>query len=215
MASFIISFFSSSGTGKGFIKYENSDYNYRIIIPGAWKKTVTSDKSKHVLLLTNKFDTSVKIEVLKSGDDIEKIIHEKKWCLRQVDARVQSIIETPTVTLKDNASGKLLVFEYFTNRSTFLHRAFISKNGGMIYIVDCKSPLWNFYRVEDIFNTALASFGYLSAQKAEEASEEKAEPKTEKQEVISSKKAGDEELEDEGSDSGESADDESLDEEEE
>ena len=203
----IFAFYSANGLGNNFVNYTNSEYNYRIIIPGTWKKTITDDKSKHVLLLTNNFNTSVKIEVLKSNDDVDKIVHEKKWGLRLIDSRVQSLIETPTVTLKDNASGKLLVFEYFSNRSSFLHRTFVSKNGGMIYIVECKSPVWYFYRVEDIFNTALASFGYLSVEKTEDAAEEKAEPESEKKGSVEAPKKKDEELKDEEGGSDESSDD--------
>ena len=212
----IITLNGAPGIGKTFVNYENSEYNYRVIIPETWKKTITSDKSKQVLLITNNYNTSIKIEAVKSSDDIDKIIHEKKWDLRQIDSRVESIIETPTVTLKNSASGKLLVFEYFSNRSTFLHRVFVSKNNGMAYIIDCKAPVWYFYRVEEIFNTALASFGYLSTEKTESKTEEKAEPKSDNKKSIVSKKKEAEELdeEDNGSEDKDSSRDDSDEEDE-
>ncbi|MCU0821501.1 MAG: hypothetical protein MUC95_03390, partial [Spirochaetes bacterium] len=104
--------------------------------------------------------------------------------------------------------------EYFSNSSRFLHRTFFSENGGMTYIVECKSPVWNFYKVEEIFNTAFASFGYLSVEKVAEAVEAKPSPEAGKKESIQSKKDDDEDLEDDENGSDEDADDE-LDEEDE
>lgn len=163
LCAFFIMIYSSACLAKGFISYENKNYNYKIIIPKKWKNKAQTKKAKHTLQIKKDHNTSIEVEAYSTTDDIDNIIRQKKWDLRNVKSRFRKIIETEKISINNNAVGKLLVFEYIYNRSNFLHRTLITKNNDIIYIINCKSPTWCFYRVEDIFTTAFASFGYLSS----------------------------------------------------
>lgn len=201
--------FPDPALGVEFINYENANFNYKIIIPKSWVKTVTDKDATHIMQVSKDCNTSIKVEALKSKDKIDNIIRERKWKLRKIDAGLRNIIETDMVALKSKARGKLLVFEYFSKKSFFLHRTFVTRKGDYVYIIECISPVWRFYKVEDVFTTALASFGNLTekgpAEKpAEKIPEEKIEEKKtgEKPEVIEKKESEepgfDEGWEDEG-----------------
>ncbi len=155
--------YSSISFGFGFWSYENKAYNYRIIIPNTWKKVVYNHKNKHVMQITKDKNTGIKVKAIKSKRNIDNIIHDEKWNLRKNNSNFKKIIETKKIKIKGDTKGRFLVYEYRSKWSNYLHRSIVTKNNGIIYIVECKSPIWSFYKVEDIFTTAMASFSYISS----------------------------------------------------
>lgn len=159
--------------------YNNNTFSYKISIPNLWKKEVLDYQDKHSMYVSADSDTSINIIVLKSDkDDLESIIHKKKWDLWKIDPGLNNIIETGRLELNKNLAGKLLIFEYRLNRHSILQRTLVTTNGKYIYIIECKSKVSTFYKYEEIFTSALASFmitGSNNVSNPEENIEEKNE----------------------------------------
>ena len=157
--------FSSISLGLTYSNYTNKIYNYEIIIPDSWTKEELTLSNKHFMYASKDANTEIKVRAFKSSDeDIEKTIHTKTWDLRKIDPGLHKIIETEKITIKKNVTGKLLIFEYRSQKNKFLQRALITLNNGIIYIIECRSPQDIFYKYDDIFTTALASFKYISGE---------------------------------------------------
>lgn len=147
----------------GYIIYKNGEYNYEIILPQSWKRAVVTLSKKHIMYADRASHTDIKVRAFRSSaDDIEKTVLENKWSLRNIDSRLNEIIETERIEIKKNVTGKLLVFEFRSNKKNLLQRTMITINNGIVYIIECKSPLKTFYEYEDIFTIAMASFNYLN-----------------------------------------------------
>ena len=156
--------------------YINKSYNYEIIVPKSWQKDESVKEDKHSMYSKINASTGIKVRAFKSSnDDIEKIIHAETWDLKKIDPRLNKILETEQIKIQKNITGKLLLFDYRTKSSSLLQRTLIAVNGGIVYIVECKSPISTFYKYEDIFTTAIASFKYLDGA-AVRKSAEKSEP---------------------------------------
>jgi hypothetical protein len=141
--------------------YVNNNYNYEIIIPLSWAKEELTLSGKHFMYALKDANTEIKVRAFKSSDqDIEKTVHAKTWDLRKIDPGLNKILETEKIEIKKNITGKLLIFEYKSKKSNILQRTLITRNNGIIYIIECKSLRHSFYKYEDIFTTALASFKY-------------------------------------------------------
>ena len=154
--------FSSVCFAVGYSKYINKNYNYSIIIPDSWKQEELTLSNKHFMYALKDTNTEIKVRAFRSSDDtVDKMIHDKTWNLRKIDPGLDKILETGQIKIRKNVTGKLLIFDYKSNNNRFLQRALITKNNGIIYIIECKSPQNTFYKYEDIFTTALASFKYL------------------------------------------------------
>lgn len=157
---------SSVCFGIGYSSYTNKNYNYKIIVPDSWKKEELTLSNKHFMYASMDANTEIKVRAFKSpADDIEKMIHDKTWNLRKIDPGLNKILETKQIKIKKNITGKLLIFEYKSQKNKFLQRALITNNNGIIYIIECRSPQKMFYKYEDIFTTAFASFKYLGSEK--------------------------------------------------
>ncbi len=127
-------------------------------------------------------NTGIIVRAFRSSDeDIEKIIHAETWDLKKIDPRLNKILETEKIQIQKNISGKLLLFDYRAKKNNLLQRTLIAINGGIIYIVECKSPINTFYKYEDIFTTALASFKYIDGSVVQKATAPKEEVKKEDQ----------------------------------
>ncbi|MBN2040754.1 MAG: hypothetical protein JW864_11975 [Spirochaetes bacterium] len=154
--------FSYACFGAGYSSYSNETYNYKIFIPDSWKQEELTLPNKHFMYASKDADTEIKVRAFRSsGNTVEKMIHDKTWNLRKIDPGLNKIIETKQIKIKKNISGKLLIFEYNLKKSGFLQRALITQNNGIIYIIECRSPKKSFYKYDDIFTTAFASFKYL------------------------------------------------------
>jgi hypothetical protein len=159
--------------------YKNDAFNYSIQIPDEWTLTEMSLASKHIMYSCPDKAVEIKVKALKSAEaDVDRIASKSKWNLRDIDSRLNKIIETGNITVTKNIAGKLMVFEYVQERRDILQRTLVTVNGGIIYIVECKAPVARFYRYEDIFNNAFSSFSFLNGQKTE------VKPKTESGEKI-------------------------------
>lgn len=162
MILFLILSLSPAGAAVKFTSYINNNYNYKIIIPDTWKRKESFSKDNHRLYASKDTNTEISVRAFKSKDDgIEKAAHSKTWDLRQIDPGLHKIIETGKIKTQQKITGKLLIFEYRTTGNSFLHRTLITQNNGIIYIIECKSPESSFYKYDDIFTTAFASFMYL------------------------------------------------------
>ncbi len=146
-----------------FILYKNKKFNYKIIIPRAWKKVDLILKDKSIMYTLKDKNTEIKVRAYRSPDqDIDKITHETQWDLQSIDPKLNKIIETKNIEIKKNVVGKLLVFEYRSNKKNILNRVMITKNDLTTYIIECRSTIDRFYQYDNIFTTALSSFSFLS-----------------------------------------------------
>jgi hypothetical protein len=156
--------------------YVNNNYNYAIIIPISWNREELTLSSKHFMYAVKDANTEIKVRAFKSAtQDIEKTAHAKTWDLRKIDPRLNKILETEKIEIKKNIKGKLLIFEYKSKKNNILQRTLITKNSGIIYIIECKSPKYLFYKYEDIFTTAFASFKYIQSGGIENSEDQKSE----------------------------------------
>lgn len=156
----------------GFNNYRNEGFNYAILIPSSWKKIEINLSEKHILSVTTGSTAEIKVKAVKTpGADIEKIIHMNKWDLRKIDPALNEIISSENITIKNSVAGKLFVFEFRSNRKNLLQRTMITRSGGVVYIVECRASLRTFYRYEEIFNTALSSFKYITRENKEDTPE--------------------------------------------
>lgn len=156
-----------------FVSYKNEKFNYEIGIPVTWKRSELTLENKHIMHAYPDKYTEIKIKAIKSNEnDIEKIVHNNKWDLRKIDPRIKKIIETGNISITRNVNGKLLVLEYHTKNNSILQRSLITINNGIVYLIECKSPVKNFYNYDNIFTLALASFGYLNAEPSVKVKEE-------------------------------------------
>jgi hypothetical protein len=170
-------------------KFKNKDFNYSILIPSSWKMFNLNLEAKNVMYAALDKNTEIKVKVFKSSDkDINKIADETKWDLRHIDPMLFKIIETKKVKIKKNISGKLLVFEYRIKGSKILNRVMITTNSGNIYIIECKSPVRNFYKYDNYFTTAMSSFNFIEATGDSELEEEKDSGELEKEDKSVKKK---------------------------
>jgi hypothetical protein len=175
-ALFLTFTFSSIGySAVQYGNYVNNNYNYEIIIPLGWAKDELTLSSKHFMYAVRDANTEIRVRAFKSSEqDIERTVQAKTWDLRKIDPGLNKILETEKIEIKKNITGKLLIFEYKSKKSNILQRTLISKNNGIIYIIECKSLKNSFYKYEDIFTTALASFKYIqpgNGQKTPEVKE--------------------------------------------
>ena len=157
-----------------FVLYKNEKFNYKIIIPKSWKKIDLILKNKSIMYSSKDKNTEIKVRAHRSPDqDIDKVTHETQWDLQNIDPRLNKIIETKNIEIKKNVVGKLLVFEYRSNKKNILNRVMITKNDTITYIIECKSTINRFYQYDNIFTTALSSFSFLSKSKDETIEKEK------------------------------------------
>lgn len=166
-----------SAAGNQYGTYINKNFNYTIVVPKSWPKEESAIADKHTMFAKLSANTGIKIRSFRSSDEnIEKIIHSETWDLKKIDPRMNKIIETEKIQIQKNITGKLLIFEYRAKKSNLLQRTLIAINSGIIYIVECKAPLTTFYKYEDIFTTALASFKYIEGSFTPKASSAIEEP---------------------------------------
>ena len=157
--------------GERYITYKNQPFNYEIKVPSSWRSTDLVLENKHIMYASPDKSTWIKVKALKSPEeDLDKIARDNKWNLRGIDSRLNEIIETGKIAVKQNVSGKLLVFEYHSDKKRVLRRTLITINGGIVYIIECTSPTRSFYTHEEIFNTALSSFNFLGTAPLKEDS---------------------------------------------
>jgi hypothetical protein len=172
--------FPVTAAGIQFGTYINKNYNYEIIVPVSWQKEESTISDKHSMYAKLNSNTVINVRAFKSSsEDIERIIHAETWDLKKVDPRLNKIIETEKIQIHKNITGKLLIFDYRAKNNNLLQRTLITINGGIIYIVECKSPIGTFYKYEDIFTTALASFKYIDSSAVFKSSVKEEEVKKE------------------------------------
>ncbi len=171
-----------------FVTYKNESFNYEIRIPESWHTVDLNLKDRHIMYAYPDKSIEIKVKALRSGEeDMDKIIRNNKWNLRDVDSRLNKIIETGKISIKQNVEGKLLVFEYRAQKNTMLQRTLVTVNGGIVYVIECKSPVKKFYDFDEIFNTALRSFNFMTTgmikEKADESTDDriKSAPKGERE----------------------------------
>ncbi len=161
------------------VVYTNDAFNYSIAIPASWRTVNINLETKHIMYASPDKKTFIKVKALKSTEeDLDKIARTNTWNLRTIDSRLHSIIETGNISITKNIYGKLLVFQYRSNKGATLQRTLISRNGGIIYIVECKSPLKDFYKFESDFNAAFGNFAYISPNTEREGKEAESPEKT-------------------------------------
>ena len=148
--------------------YENSRFNYKIVIPRAWSRYDIDMRNKHIMYVAADKNTEIKIRAIISSErNVEHALHDKKWDLRALDSRLNEIIETEKIRINKNIAGKLLVFEYTNNRRKFLQRVMVTRNGDITYIIECRSPQATFYKFDYVFNTVFASFAFITPGESE------------------------------------------------
>ena len=156
---FIVLFTSLCMGSDGIDNYENSSFNYRISVPNSWKRVALNLENKHFMYVSIDKNTEIKVSAFKSSEkDLESILHKKEWDLRGMDSRLRKIIETEYMEIKKDVTGKLLVYEYNSNKENHLKRTLATKHNEIIYIIECTSPVRSFYKYEDVFTNAFASF---------------------------------------------------------
>ncbi len=157
--------------------YSSDAYNYEIIIPETWKKEELTLSSKHFMYALKDANVEIKVRAFKTKDeDIDKAVHSETWDLRKIDPSLNKIIETEKITIKKNITGKILLFDYKSKNKNFLQRILISRNDNITYIIECISPREAFYKYEDVFTIALASFKYLSGESKKNSEAEVKKP---------------------------------------
>ena len=167
-ALFFLLFASLLYSQTDFFIYKNEKFNYKIIIPKSWKKVDLSLKNRSIMYSSKDKNTEIKVRAHRSPDqDIDKASHEAQWDLRNIDPGLNKILETKNIEIKKNVVGKLLVFEYRSNRKNILNRVMVTRNGAITYIIECKSTINKFYQYDNIFTTALSSFSFLSKSEDE------------------------------------------------
>lgn len=157
--------------GERFYTYKNQSFNYEIKVPASWRSTDLNLENKHVMYASPDKSTWIKVKAVKSSEeDLEMIARDNRWNMRQIDSRLNEIIETGKIAIKQSVTGKLLVFEYHSDKKRVLRRTLITINGGIVYIIECTSPTKNFYTHDEAFNTALSSFNFLGSAPLKEES---------------------------------------------
>jgi len=147
-----------------YADYKNEAFNYEIKLPAGWFSTHLDLEDRHLLYCYPDRFTKIKVKALKSDEqDLDRIVQSNIWKIRDIDPRLNEIIETGKISVKKNVYGKLLVCEYRSRNNRFLQRTLIAANNGIIYVVECRAPIKTFYRYEPYFNSTLTSFGYLTA----------------------------------------------------
>jgi hypothetical protein len=155
-----------------FISYKNNDFNYEIMVPASWRLVDLNLKDRHIMYSYPEKSTEIKIKAIRTAEeDVDRIVRNNRWNLSNIDSRLNKILETGKIAIKQNVYGKLLVFEYHERKKTMLQRTLISVNGGIVYIIECKAPVKTFYSNDEIFNTALSSFNVLNPAAGEESSD--------------------------------------------
>ena len=97
----------------GFHSYKNYKFNYQIIIPNSWKLTELNLEDKHIMYAEKNEHTLIKVIAIRSSTKkIEEIIHENIWNMRKIDSKFNKIIETDKINIRNDITGKVLVFEY-------------------------------------------------------------------------------------------------------
>lgn len=157
-------------TDSAFTTYKNEAYNYQINLPSSWHNSELNLENKHVLYCAAGTHVKIKVKALKTDEqDLDRIAQTNAWNIRNIDPRLNEIIETGKITIKKNIFGKLLVCEYRSRNNTYLQRTLITINKGIIYVIECMAPVQSFYRYESLFNGSLASFIYLSGDGGEKS----------------------------------------------
>jgi len=147
-----------------YTEYKNEAFNYEIKLPAGWFSTHLDLENRHILYSYPDRLTKIKVKALKSDEqDLDRIVQSNIWNIRDIDPRLNEIIETGKISIKKNVYGKLLVCEYRSRNNRFLQRTLIAANKGIIYVVECRAPVKAFYRYEPYFNSTLSSFGYLTS----------------------------------------------------
>lgn len=160
---YILSLSASASAETMFTTYKNEKFNYKIKIHSSWKGIDINLDKNHIMYI-EKDCALIKVRAFKSLiNSIDYIVHKKNWDLRQIDSKLNKIIETEKIQIKKNIFGKLLVFEYKLNNKNMLQRTMITRNKDIIYIIECISPINKFYQYEDEFSTALASFNIINS----------------------------------------------------
>ncbi len=170
-------------------KFKSDKFNYEIVLPQSWEVATIDMTKKHIMNAVKNDTLDIKVRVYKTEEsDYDRVVSKKSWDLRRIDPLLSKILETEKIKIKKNVRGKLLIFEYRSKRKKILQRTMISRNGDMIYIVDCKAPLRQFYRYETIFNVALSSFKYLTPSSDDEENKESDDTEEDEDVKDSSKK---------------------------
>lgn len=144
-------------------EYRNERFNYSIVLPASWERSDLTLEEKHLLYAFPDRSTEIKLKAMRSSEsDLDKIAGER-WNLSGIDPNLNKIIETGRIGIRQNVTGKLLVFEYRSRAGTMLERTLITHNAGVLYILRCSSPTASFYRHEAAFNTAMATFRYIAS----------------------------------------------------
>jgi hypothetical protein len=144
-----------------YIKQRCEAFQYEISVPAHWERDEVTLEKKHIFVsYSNRTEIRVRAFITEEKD-INQAIRTRRWNLRSIDPLLNNIIETGKIRIRKKERDDLLVFEYRSDNNKMLQRTMISKSGNMIYIVDCKSPLKNFYKNEKHFNIALSSFSIL------------------------------------------------------
>jgi hypothetical protein len=179
--SIIFSVYIPSSADSEYTNYRNDSFRYTITVPSSWNLYDLNTEKRHILYVYPNNSVMIKVKALKSTDSgTEDVLHNKSWNLWKIDSRLNKIIETENIQVSKNIEGKLLVFEYRKGKNTVLQRVLITRSNDSIFIIECRAPVYSFYKYDAIFNNALASFACNGkASSSEKPDAEKKEKKDE------------------------------------
>jgi hypothetical protein len=141
-----------------FFTYTDEIFKFSILIPKKWKKEDVDLSYKHILIMTGKEDTSIKITATPIDDEEEA--KWDNWLTFNIDnagITLKKIINEKELKLEKSITGKLLVFQYRKDNITVLSRVMLARFNDTQLVVECRSPIASFYRYDAVFDIVMSS----------------------------------------------------------
>lgn len=138
--------------------YSNARYNYHVLLPKGWEKSVMDLGYKHVILLNKGRYTEIKVSAMKPDkDDLKKWEDWSEWYIKGVGKRLLRIIETKNILIEKDIVGKVILFGYLDHHGNALQRVLIAKYLDNLIIIECKATLAYFKKYTETFNVVMGS----------------------------------------------------------
>lgn len=136
-----------------------SDYivknRYKTAVPCTWARKEIDFGYKHILLLKKDRLTEIKITSYPSDYlEKEKWDNWKAWYFSGLGYRINIIAEESSEKIK-GSTARLTLFDYISGGVKFLQRTMIIENPGGLIVIECKSPVSEFNRYNEIFNVVM------------------------------------------------------------
>ena len=146
-----------------FERYNNTSFNFTMLLPVGWSKEEIDLTYSTVLLLSKKRETEIKITFSKTDRDEEiKWKNWKDWYTEGIGSGLKEIVDQDNITIGKNINGRLLVFEFYSKGRRLLQRIMIARYNNKQVVIECGSPVNLFYKHNDTFDTLMKSIEIIN-----------------------------------------------------